>query len=189
MWGLGILESMRVTMRNLLRGPITVAYPDETVELPRRARWAVAPKYDEDGRPKCTACTNCVRACPDGVLALDVTTREDASKRIDAYTYETGACMLCGLCVEACPFDALAMSHEYELAVSLPEEMLRTLLRDVEAAPARRAAAVVAPRAAAPGAPAAGLPAPQERPKTDGAVPHGQECDPVPCPEEGEPGR
>ena len=40
-WGTGILKGMRITMRNMLRGPITVQYPHEKLELPERARWAV----------------------------------------------------------------------------------------------------------------------------------------------------
>ena len=188
MWGLGILKGMVITMRNMLRGPITVQYPDERIELPERARWAVAPKYDEEGRPKCTACTNCVRACPDGILGLDVTTAEDKTKHIDEFTYELGACMMCGLCVEACPFDALEMSHDYELSVTDPEDMMRMLLCDVDAASGKRARAEAAeakPRKAdGPVHPVAETPAPQEPRKADGGVPEGQEpAAPVPEPE------
>ena len=73
-WGMGILNGLRITMLNMLRGPITVQYPKEKVVLPERSRWAVAPKYDEAGIPKCTACGTCVKTCPDYVLSLDVTT-------------------------------------------------------------------------------------------------------------------
>lgn len=137
-WGLGILQGMGIAFRNLLRGPITVQYPDEHVVLPERARWAVIPLMDESGKPKCTACTNCVRACPDGVLDLAFTTREDKSKHIDGFSYEVGACMMCGLCVESCPYSALAMGHEYELATTSASELTRVLLTDVDAAPIRR---------------------------------------------------
>lgn len=138
MWGKGILTGMRITMRNMLRGPITVKYPYEKLALPERARWAVAPKYDEDGAPKCTACMACVRACPDHILDLEVTTREDKTKHIEHYSYEVGACMMCGLCVEACPFDAIEMSHDYELARMDPAELTYDLLADVDAAPVKR---------------------------------------------------
>lgn len=155
MWGTGILKGMRVTWRNLIRGPITVQYPDERLELPERARWAVIPLYEPDGAPKCTACMTCVRECPDEILALDVTTREDKTKHIDDFTYEVGACMMCGLCVEGCPFNAIAMGHDYELAVTDPELMTVSVLRDVDAASAKRA------RAEQPAAPEAERPAPE----------------------------
>ena len=115
MWGSGILKGLRITMRNMLRGPITVQYPEQKLVLPERARWAVAQKFDADGAPKCTACLICVNECPDHVLAIDVS-KDRGGKHIDGYVYEIGACMMCGLCVEACPFDAIEMSHEYELA-------------------------------------------------------------------------
>jgi NADH-quinone oxidoreductase subunit I len=127
-----------IVLRNLRRGPITVQYPYEKLELPERARWAVRPTYFDDGTPKCTACMTCVRTCPDFILSLDVETREDKSKHIDRFGYEIGACMMCGLCVEACPFDAICMSHEYELALTDPSGLMEYLIEDVEAATAAR---------------------------------------------------
>jgi NADH-quinone oxidoreductase subunit I len=138
MWGLGLLNGMRITMRNMMRGHITVEYPDERLVIPERARWAVAHKYDAEGKPKCTACMICVRECPDYVLHLDVSTNADGGKHIDAYRYDLGACMMCGLCVEACPFDAIEMSHEYELAVQEEPGLYRVLLSDVDAASTKR---------------------------------------------------
>lgn len=138
MWGLGMLNGLRITLRNMLRGPITVKYPYEKLELPERARWAVGPKSFEDGAPRCTACMTCVRVCPDNILSLDVETREDKSKHIDDFGYEIGACMMCGLCVEACPFDAIEMTHDYELAVTDPSQLRKSLLQDVDAASAAR---------------------------------------------------
>lgn len=139
MWGTGILRGFGITMRNWRRGPITVQYPEQRLELSERARWTVTQKFAEDGTPKCTACLICERECPDYVLKLEITTREDKSKHIDRYTYEVGACMMCGLCVAACPFDAIEMSHEYELATLDRDDLARTLLSDVDAASPRRA--------------------------------------------------
>ncbi|MFU8890327.1 MAG: NuoI/complex I 23 kDa subunit family protein [Anaerosomatales bacterium] len=163
MWGKGILTGMRITMRNMLRGPITVKYPYEKLEIPERARWAVAPIFDEQGAPKCTACMACVRACPDHILDLEFTTREDKSKHIECYSYEIGACMMCGLCVEACPFDAIEMSHDYELARLDPAELTYDLLADVDAAPVKRARPAAEPKTdAAPAEPASTEAAPAE---------------------------
>jgi NADH-quinone oxidoreductase subunit I len=139
MWGTGILKGFGITMRNWFRGPITVQYPEQRLELPERARWTVTHKFDEDGSPKCTACLICERECPDHVLRIDFTTDEARDKHIDAYVYEVGACMMCGLCVAACPYDAIYMSHEYELATPDRRELTRVLLHDVDAAPIGRA--------------------------------------------------
>lgn len=138
MWGMGLIKGLLISLRNLRRGPITVQYPYEKLDLPERARWAVRPKYFSDGSPKCTACMTCVRTCPDYILDLDVETREDKSKHIREFSYELGACMMCGLCVESCPFDAIRMSHEYELAVQDRNALKENLLEDVDAASASR---------------------------------------------------
>jgi NADH-quinone oxidoreductase subunit I len=153
-YGTGILKSMAIAYRNMLRKPITVQYPRERIELPERARWAVAIKYDEQGEIKCTGCLACERACPDHIIEMLMTTAEDRSKHIDHYRYEIGACMMCGLCVEACPFDAIEMGHDYELARIDPKSLTIDLLTDVPAAVAKRrepAAASVAPTASAEG--------------------------------------
>lgn len=138
MWGKGLITGLAITMRNMMRPTITVKYPYERLELPERARWSVAPKYDEDGAHKCTACMTCVKTCPDHILDLEVEVAEDRSKHISHFRYEIGACMMCGLCVEACPFDAILMSHDYELAVTDPADLTVDLLTDTDAAKPRR---------------------------------------------------
>ncbi len=137
-WGRGILKGLAITMKNMMRGPITVQYPHERVELPERARWAVKIKEHEDGQHTCTACLACEKACPDFVIKIDVTTAEDRSKNIDRWTYEIGACMMCGLCVEACGFDAIEMGHDYELARTDAAQLSVELLTDSPAARPKR---------------------------------------------------
>lgn len=150
-WGTGLLNGMRISMRNMFRGPITVQYPKEKLVLPERARWAVQPLYDEQGVAKCTACGTCVKACPDYILQLDVTTDPETKvKHIDHFSYELGACMMCGLCVESCPFDAIEMGHDYELARTSRDELVYDLLADVDAYKPKRPERPAAPAAPAP---------------------------------------
>lgn len=165
MWGKGILNGMRITFRNMLRGNITVKYPFEKLELPERSRWAVHAKFDEEGNPMCTGCMACIKACPDNILDLHLTTREDKTKHIERYTYDIGACMMCGLCVEACPFSAIEMSHEYELATTEHDALVRTLLCDVDAASAKKAIR----EPADPAAKGAGTSTPAAKLATEGA--------------------
>lgn len=124
-------------MRNMLRGPITVCYPYEKIEMPSRFRFALEVAFNEDGSHRCTACMTCARICPDHIIDLQFTTAEDKSKHIQFLRYELGACMMCGLCVEACPFDAIKMGKDYELAKLTREELTIDLLADVPAASSR----------------------------------------------------
>lgn len=133
-WGVGLLKGMRVTMKNALRGPITLRYPEEKAVLPQRARWAVGVKLRDDGSPKCTACEACVRECPDRALHMEIEVAGDRTKTIRDFSWESGACMFCALCVRACPFGALHMTKEYELATTETSGLRRVLLADVRAA-------------------------------------------------------
>ena len=144
-YGWGLVRSMVIAYKNLFRKKITVQYPHEKIALPERARWAVEPRFYEDGDPKCTACGICERTCPGYVIKIETTTLEDKSKRIDRWRYEIGACMMCGLCAEACPFDAIRMGQDYELARTDPATLAIDLLANVPAAqPKRRAEAAAA---------------------------------------------
>ena len=136
--GTGWLKGFVITFRNMLRGPITVRYPEHKLTLPERSRWAVQQLLNDDGSPRCTACLICVKECPDDVLYIETSAAEGGGKHIDRYVYEIGACMMCGLCVEACPFSAIEMSHEYELATRHGGDLVRVLLQDVDAASPRR---------------------------------------------------
>lgn len=198
-WGKGIIRSMVIAYKNLMRPVITVQYPREKVELPERSRWAVAMKLDEEGNHKCTACLSCEKACPDYIIKIDVTQGEDRSKHIDHWGYEIGACMMCGLCVEACPFDAIRMSHEYELARTDKSLLKIDLLTDTDAAKPKRkeaagpaAAAAVAARPAnkdLPAEPVEAVAPPEGQPVTGGdtsAKPESAEQDvPAAEPQEG----
>lgn len=141
MWGAGILKGLGITFKNMLRGPITVKYPYEKLELPERARWYPVHMRDENGDPKCTACGLCVRACPDQCIVLNVSTAEDKTKTIELYQWEMGACMFCGLCEESCPFDALKMGSDYELATVDRNDLFQALIVNEPAArPKKRSA-------------------------------------------------
>lgn len=152
MWGIGLLKGLRNTMMNMMRGPITMQYPYQKYALPERARWAPVHLMDEDGNPKCTACMNCVRACPDGCIQIETSVDEDKNKTIVSYRWEMAACMLCGLCQESCPFDAIRLGDDYELAFSGSDGFFRTLLENVPAAKPKRAEKPAAPAAPKPDA-------------------------------------
>lgn len=111
-FGLGILKGLGVTMKNFLRPPITVQYPEEKLVTSRRIRgnevlWDAA---------KCTGCATCAKACPQGNIEIVTFPGPENKRNVEKFEVDTGRCIFCGLCVEACPYDALFLGRAYEKA-------------------------------------------------------------------------
>jgi len=119
-YGIGIAKGMLMTMRSLFRSPVTVQYPDETRHMPPRARTNLL-WFEE----RCTGCSTCAQACPDGCILVATSPREDGSLNIDRYEIDFRLCMYCGLCVEACPYEAIQSGGPYDDAVYVFDNMFR----------------------------------------------------------------
>ena len=102
MYGLGILKGMLVTFKHIFRPTFTVQYPEEVRDIPTRARTNLL-WFEE----RCTGCSTCAQACPDGCILVATSPAEDGSLNIDRYEIDFRICMYCGLCVEACPYQAI----------------------------------------------------------------------------------
>ena len=114
-YGLGIAKGMMVTLRNLVRKPVTVQYPEQRVAQHHRFRGEDFVWYEE----RCTGCASCAKYCPLGIIKIVTSPSETAPKQGDKYLLEVfdieiARCMFCGLCVEACPYDALFMGSGFE---------------------------------------------------------------------------
>lgn len=166
-----LLIGMRITGREALKPNITTQYPHETLKMPARFRGHIQLILDpETGKPRCTACTLCAKACPSGCIVLDGVKREgDKKKSVSKYDLDFTTCSLCGSCVEACPSDALEFSKVYNVVgFSRGEFDHMDLYAKVEAEAKAWTAAHPTPPAdptpaaaavpAAPSAPAAGSP-------------------------------
>ena len=120
MYGLGIAQGMLTTIRHLAKPPITVQFPDEERALSPRARtnlvWFVE---------RCTGCSTCAQACPDGCILVQTQPREDGSYLVERYEIDFRLCMYCGLCVEACPYEAIQIGGPYNDVVTNPDELYR----------------------------------------------------------------
>jgi len=112
-YGIGIAKGLSVTIRHLLRRPVTTQYPEQRLNPSRRIRgneliWS---------KDKCTGCGTCAKACHIGAIQITTSTNlVDNKYEVKSYEVDTGYCIFCGLCVEACPFEALFMSYNYERA-------------------------------------------------------------------------
>jgi NADH-quinone oxidoreductase subunit I len=130
-YGLGIAKGLLMTLRHLFRRPFTVQYPEEVRHMPPRARTNLL-WFDE----RCTGCSTCAQACPDGCILVATSPREDGNLNKDRYEIDFRLCMFCGLCVEACPFEAIQSGGPFDDAVYVFDDMYRdkdTLTRMAQA--------------------------------------------------------
>ena len=131
-YGKGIAKGLRVTIRHLLRHPVTVQYPEQRLNTSRRIRgneliW---------DNIKCTGCATCAKSCPQGAILIITSVNPEENKyQVEKIEVDTGYCIQCGLCVEVCPFEAIYMGYAYERAKYRREEVVQTneqLLPSVE---------------------------------------------------------
>jgi len=119
-YGIGIAKGLMVTLKNFLRPPVTLQYPEEKLITSRRIRgnelvWWVG---------KCTGCATCAKSCPQGNIEIVTHAGPENNYIVDKFEVDTGRCMFCGLCVESCPYDALFMGRGYERATYRRRELV-----------------------------------------------------------------
>ena len=112
-YGIGIAKGLTVTIRHLLRHPVTSQYPEQRLNVSRRIRgneliW---------DNMKCTGCATCAKTCPQGAIQIVTSVNSVENKyTVEKMEVDTGYCIQCGLCVEVCPYGALFMGYAYERA-------------------------------------------------------------------------
>ncbi len=118
------LKGMLVTLRWLGKRNITANYPKEHLPVQERFMGFPGLLWDETAdEPFCTGCMVCVRECPTQCMTAIMHDNPNAvegkshrRKIIETFEINLNRCILCGICVDVCNFDAIAMSHEHELA-------------------------------------------------------------------------
>jgi NADH-quinone oxidoreductase subunit I len=117
---MGIARGLMVTFKHIFHTPVTVSYPEEERQVPVRARTNLL-WFEE----RCTGCSTCAQACPDGCILVQTSPREDGTLNIDRYEIDFRICMYCGLCTEACPYQAIQAGGRYNDAQYVFENMYR----------------------------------------------------------------
>lgn len=115
------------------RKVVTQQYPEnrETLTMFPRFRGRLDMPHDENGEHKCTACSLCEKACPNGTISVHATKDIAGKKVLGRYVYRLSQCTLCHLCVESCPFGAIEMAQDFELA-AYDRESLTLILNKKE---------------------------------------------------------
>ena len=102
---------------------ITQQYPDnkDTLHLPDRFKGEVVMPHNENNEHRCTGCTACELACPNGTIKVvtkfDISPDGKKKKAIDKLVYHLELCTMCNLCIIACPSDAIVMAQTFEHSV------------------------------------------------------------------------
>lgn len=112
-----IARILKHVFRQVFRRPFTYFYPYEDRPYPETTRGRHI-----HIRENCTACGQCVRACPNVAIRID---KDDKKFEKDAALYfDYTRCIFCGLCVQACRFDALYHTKIVDLAEGEREELI-----------------------------------------------------------------
>lgn len=101
-------QGMGVTIKHIVRKPVTLQYPDERWVLPERFRGFV-----HLDTIRCNACTQCAKACPVDCIYIE-TEGKGKDRWMTRYAIDFNKCIWCGLCNEPCPTHAVTMSHDYD---------------------------------------------------------------------------
>jgi len=120
MYGLGMLKGMMVTLKHIFRPTFTVQYPEEVRPIPPRARTNLI-WFEE----RCTGCSTCAQACPDGCILVATSPAEGGALNVDRYEIDFRICMYCGLCTEACPYQAIQAGGTWKDVVDDFDSMYR----------------------------------------------------------------
>jgi NADH-quinone oxidoreductase subunit I len=113
-----IWRGMRITFGRLFKKKVTMQYPEETWTVQDDYRGAPVLVKDEEGRPKCVACSLCEFVCPPKAIFIkpgELDPGNPIERGPERFDINMLRCIFCGLCEEACPEEAIFMSKEFVL--------------------------------------------------------------------------
>ncbi len=112
----GTVQPFWVTLRNMLRKPVTQQYPEQKPQLSPRYRARLILTRDPDGGERCVACHLCSAACPVDCISMQAMEGADGRRYAAWFRINFARCIFCGLCTEACPTLAIQVTGDFELA-------------------------------------------------------------------------
>ena len=120
-----ILKGMFFTFGTMFRKRVTRQYPEERYIPPAAIKGQPLLVENEDGTPRCVACSLCEFVCPPKAITIKAEETERYIEREpEEFSIDMLRCILCGLCEEVCPKEAIIMSDRFELAAFTREELV-----------------------------------------------------------------
>jgi len=112
-----LAKGLMVSMREFLRKPVTIQYPEQTPKISERFRGEHRLTKDAEGHMKCVACYMCATACPALCITIEAQAAppewEGRDKIPRVFEIDMLKCIYCGYCVEACPKEAIEMTNKW----------------------------------------------------------------------------
>ena len=129
-----LITGLRITLGQFFKPGVTVHYPHQTLEIPKRFRGHIELVRDpQTGKAICFACKVCEKSCPSDCITVEGSKREgEKRKSATEFRLDFTKCSLCGSCVEACRSNAIRFSREYNLAGTRKEDFIMDLFQRLE---------------------------------------------------------
>jgi NADH-quinone oxidoreductase subunit I len=125
-----IIGGLKITMKNMLKPPVTLEYPEERPEIPTGYRGVPTLVKDPNGREKCVSCQLCEFVCPPKAIRITPAEIKEESKNAHVekapreFEINMLRCIYCGYCQEVCPEEAIFLQDIYSLSGFSREEMV-----------------------------------------------------------------
>lgn len=127
-----MFRGLFIVLKYSLKRPVTLRYPEEKRQLPKRSRGRHYLTKWEDGKERCVGCELCAIVCPSQAIYVRARENKPGEMRSHGERYAEDfqinmlRCIYCGYCEEACPTGAIILSNEFELASFTREELIFT---------------------------------------------------------------
>lgn len=125
-----IIGGLGITMKNMLKPPVTLEYPDERPDIPPHYRGAPTLVKDPNGREKCVSCQLCEFVCPPKAIRItpggidEESDNAHVEKAPKEFEINMLRCIYCGYCEEVCPEEAIWLQNIYSLNGLSREELV-----------------------------------------------------------------
>ena len=125
-----IVAGLGITMKNMLKPPVTLEYPEERPDIPSGYRGVPTLVKDPNGREKCVSCQLCEFVCPPKAIRITPGAIDEESetahveKAPQEFEINMLRCIYCGYCQEVCPEEAIFLQDIYTLNGLSREELL-----------------------------------------------------------------